>query len=57
MTKSIVTTAAIDARKGRDVTIFDLLGILHARNDEKVIMFMKGELAELIVHIVPQIHQ
>ena len=54
ITESIFTTAPIDAKEGRDVTIFVLPGaFLHAHNDEKVIMFMKGELAELMVHIAP----
>ena len=58
MTESIFTTATIDAKEGHDVAIFDLSGaFLHAKNDEMVIMFMRGKLAELMVHIAPQIYR
>ena len=57
MTESVFTTAAIDAKEGRKVAFFVLWGaVLNVRNDEKVIMFIKRKLAELIVHIAPQMY-
>ena len=48
--------AAIEAKKEQNVVIIDLPGaFLHACNDKKVIMFMKGKLVELMVLISPQI--
>ena len=56
MIESIFKTATIDAKEGRDLAIIDLPGaFLHVWNDKKVIIFMKGKLAELMVHIMPQI--
>ena len=58
MIKSICITATIDAKEGHSVVIFDLPGaFLHSKNDEIVIMFMTGKLAELMVHIAPQIYR
>ena len=50
MIESIFTAAAIDAKERGDTAIMDLPGaFLHAGIDERVIMFMKGKVAELIV--------
>ena len=58
MTELILTKAANDAKEKQDVTIMDLPGaFLLAWNDKKVIMFMKGKLAELMVHVAPQIYR
>ena len=52
MLEIIFITSAIDAKEERDIAIMDLPGaFLHAYNDEKVVMFMKGKMAELMVHI------
>ena len=35
----------------------DLPGtFLHAENDERMVMFMKEKMAELVVHVAPQIY-
>ena len=50
--ESIFITVAIDAKEEWDVGIMDLPGaFLHAKNDERVVMFMKGKMAELMVHV------
>ena len=55
MMESIFITVAIDAKEQQDVTIMDLPGaFLHAENDETVVMFIKGKIAELMVHVAPQ---
>ena len=52
MIESIFITAAMDAKKQRYVAIMDSPGaFLHADNDETVVMFMKGSMAELMVHV------
>ena len=57
MLYSIFVTAAIEAKKGRDVAVMDLPGaFLHADNDDELIMTMKVKLAELIVMVAPQIY-
>ena len=32
------------------------VAFLHAENDKAVVMFMKGKMAELMVHVAPQIY-
>ena len=55
MIESIFITAAIDPEEEQDKVIIDLLGaFLHAQNNEKVIMFIEGKLAKLMVHLAPQ---
>ena len=54
MLECIFITAAIDAMGERNVAIMDLPGaFLHAYNNEKVMMFMKGKMAELMAHVAP----
>ena len=56
MIESISTTGAIHANKGIDVVIIDLPGTsLYAWDDKKVIMFIKENLAEFMLHTAPQI--
>ena len=58
MIESIITTAAIDAKEGRDRAIMDLPGaFLHVWSDEKAIVFMKEKFSELIVSMAPQIYR
>ena len=53
----IFITMAIYAKDLHDVAIINLLdAFLHAENDESVVMFMKGNMAELMVHLAPQIY-
>ena len=55
--ESIFITAAIDAKEQRDVVIMDLYGaFLHAWNYEKGVIFMIRKMADLMVHIAPQIY-
>ena len=50
--------ATIGASKQRVVATIGLPGAsLHAENDETVVMFMKGEMAELTVHVTPKIYK
>ena len=50
--ESIFITAAIDAKENRDVAVIDLLGAyLHAENNETMVMFTKGKMAELMLHV------
>ena len=57
MIESIFITATIDMKEEQDVAIMDMPGaFLHAENDEKVVIFMKGKMAELMAHFAPQIN-
>ena len=57
-TESIFITSVINARENREVTIVDLPGaFLYAENDQDVIMFMRGRLAELMTMIAPQMYR
>ena len=54
----IFITAPINVREQWGVAILDQPGAFpHAWNDEKMIMFMKGKLAELMTHVASQIQQ
>ena len=53
--KSVVITAAIDAHEDRDVMIFNILGkFSHALTKDKVVMLVRGPLAETMVLIDPE---
>ena len=57
MTESIFITTAFDAKEHREVALIDLpRAVLHASNDKKVIMFMKGKMAELMAPLALQIY-
>jgi hypothetical protein len=58
MTESVLITAAIDAEEGRDVGVIDLQGaFLHADMDDLVVMVLRGELAELMATVAPEIYR
>ena len=57
MIESIFMTAVVDAKEEQDIAKMVLLGVLHAWNDEKVILFMKGKNSGLMVHIAQQIYR
>ena len=58
MTKSVFPKSTINAKEGHDIALFGLPGaFLHAKNNKMVIMFMKGKLAELMMHIAVQIYR
>ena len=55
---SIMITAAIEARKRRDVDTIDIPGAyLHAYNNKETLMLLKGRLAKLMVQVDPHIYQ
>ena len=57
-TEAIFTTSVIDAKEKQEVAIVDLPGaFLHTENDQDVIMFMKGRLAELMTLIAPKTYR
>ncbi len=58
-TVSITLSFVIEVHKQRDLTALDIPGtFLHAKkNDKNVIMMLKGQLAELMVKIAPQIYR
>jgi hypothetical protein len=56
-TELMFITAAIAASKKRHVRCYDVpSAFVNTDVDEKVLMELKGELAEMMVHIVPQIY-
>ena len=51
-------TSVIAANKKRFVRCYDVPGaFLHTESDENVLMVLRVELVEMMVHIVPQIYQ
>ena len=58
MMESIFIIMATDTKEQQDVAIIVLqISFLHAKNDEKMMMFIKGKMAELMVHMAPQIYR
>jgi hypothetical protein len=56
-TESIFITAAVAASKKRHVWCYDIPSVfVNTDVDEDVLMVLKGELAEMMVHIAPQIY-
>ena len=56
--ESVFITSVIVANKKRFVRCYDVPGsFLHTESDENVLMVLRGELAEMMVHIAPQIYQ
>ena len=52
--EAIFITCAIEATEKKEAAVVDLPGaFLHAVNDEDVIMFMHGRLAELMTMMAP----
>jgi hypothetical protein len=57
-TELVFITAVIDAHEGRDVACFDIPGaFLHADSDENITMILKGQLAELMVQVAPNLYR
>ncbi len=57
ITESVSFTVTINAAKGRNLAVIDLLGVFpNAGMDEVVHMVIHGKLAELKEKCVPQIH-
>ena len=56
--ESVFITSVIAAHKKRFVHCYDVPGeFLHTQSDENLLMVLKGELAERMVHITPQIYR
>ncbi len=54
----VFITAVIDVHEGCDVACFDIPGaFLHAEVDEDITMVLKGRLAELMVHVAPNLYR
>ena len=57
-TESIFFIGVVDARKGRSVAVLDVAtAFLHAHNDERFIMLLRGKLAEMMVRIDPSMYR
>ena len=57
-TESIFFTGVVDAREGRAVAVLDVANaFLHAHNDERVLMLLRGKLAEMMVRIDPSMYR
>ena len=55
---SVFITSVIADNKKRFVRCYDVPGaFLHTESDENVLMVLRGELAEMMVHIAPQIYR
>ncbi len=57
-TKSVFITSAIAASEGRHVRCYNVpSAFVNTNVDENMLMVLKGKLAEMMVHIVPQIYR
>ena len=57
-TDSIFLTGVIDAYKLRSIAILDIANdFLHAENDKKIIMLLRGRLAEMMVQVEPAMYR
>ena len=55
--ESVFITSVIAANKKRFLRYYDVPGaFLHTESDENVVMVLRGELAEIMVHIATQIY-
>ena len=56
--ETIFITCAIKAKQQREIAIFDLPGaFLHAINDEDVVMYIQGRLAEIMAMVASQTYR
>ena len=56
--ESVFITLVIADHKKIFVRCYDVPGaFLHTESDENVLMVLRGELAEMMIHIAPQIYQ
>ena len=55
--ESVFITSVIAAHEKRFVRCYDVPGeFFHTESDENVLMVLRGELVEMMVHIAPQIY-
>ena len=53
----VFITSVIAANEKRFVRCYDVPGaFIHTESDENVLMVLRGELAEMMIHIAPQIY-
>jgi hypothetical protein len=58
LTQSVFITSAIAASEKRHVRCYDVpSAFVNTDVDENVLMVLKGELADMMVHIAPQIYR
>ena len=56
-TDGVIITSTIEIHEGRDVAVADIPNAFHnANNSEENLMLLKGNLAELMVQIDPQMY-
>ena len=54
LTDSIFLTGVVDVHEKRAIAILDIANaFLHADNDEKIFMFLRDKLAEMMVQVYP----
>ena len=54
LTEIIFLTGVVDAHEMRAIAILDIANaFLHAKNDEKILMLLRGKLAEMMVQVYP----
>ena len=57
-TEDIFLSCIIEAEEGKEVVVADLpWAFLHVENEDNVVMFMKGRLAELMVMVAQQTYR
>eukprot|EP00956_Cyclotella_meneghiniana_P002566 scaffold3022_cov42-Cyclotella_meneghiniana.AAC.2 len=57
MNDSVMITSAVDAHEEREVVTLDIPGaFLHADLDEEVVMLLRGQLADLMVEVDPELY-
>ena len=55
---SIFMTGVIDAKEIRAIAILDIANaFLHAENDKKIILLLRGRLAEMMVTVDPEMYR
>ena len=58
ITRGLILTSDIDAHEGWDVATIDIETVfLHAKNDEVVIVKLRGKMVELLVQLDPSMYQ
>ena len=58
MNESIMLTGVVDAKEGRHTAVLDIPNtFLQAKNDERIIMLLRGKLAELMVRVDPGLYR
>ena len=57
-TASIFLAGVVDAKEGREVAILDITNtILHAENDERILMLLRGKLSKIMTKIDPSLYR